>query len=381
MNKGTTEEKHLMPAFQERNVPVVLSCSEYYLPYGATFIRSLLRYRTSDHNYDIIIFTKDITQKGQAELYRMIEETDNVSIRFLNILPYIEKYQFKAHSHFGIESYFRLLMPYILDGYERAYYFDCDMVLRNDVAELDKVELGNAYLAGCLDTVIVGAINDPMDQSFGCQKSWKDYCTQKLKMGDPYRYLNSGSLIFNFKRFRQEYTADEILSFAAEKQFYLLDQDALNALCWKDVVILDHAWNMTNDNGGTKLPYIRKAPLALAQSYDKARENPSTVHYADKFKPWKNPNEDLGFEFWKDARETPFYSRILGRMSQELYERTVRTQGGTELVAMQYLPMGIKKECKYKIKEWSTCILPYGSKRRKRLKKLYFKIRGWTYSD
>ncbi len=371
----------LAPAFSRKNVPIVLCCSEYYSLYCAAYLQSLTCYISADCGYDIIIFTKDISEDSQQELCDIGRPYPNLSIRFVDINPYIARYVFQAHSHFGIESYFRLLIPYILTNYDKAYYFDCDMVLRQDVAELRRVPLGNAYLAGCLDTVIIGAINDPADQSFGPGRSWMMYCLETLNMKNPYTYLNSGVLIFNLRRFRQDFTVDQILDFAQKKQFYLLDQDALNALCSTDVVILEHAWNMTNNNGNGKISYILKSPVEIAQTYFDARKRPNTVHYADRFKPWKNPNEDLGYEFWHDARNIPHYHRILGRMSQELYKQLVGQTSTNHGEQILYLPMGVLKEWKMKLKQWSSIFLPYDSIQRKTLKKWYFKMRGWPCSE
>ena len=374
--KGSHEllAEEIYPKFEDCQVPIVLSCSEYFSLYGAVYLKSLLAHSSPNNFYDILIFTKDLTPRTEKDLEAILQNRPNISIRFVDIKPYIAKYQLKTHSHFGVESYFRLLMPYILNQYDYACYSDCDMVLKRDIAELTRIDIGDAYLGGCLDSVIIGAINDPHDRSFGAGCGWNDYCQSVLGMTDPYRYLNSGVLIFNLSRFRKEFSAEYLLEFVQEKKFYLLDQDALNALCSKDIVVIDHAWNMTNDNGGYKIPYICKAPEEICDSYFDARLNPATVHYADKFKPWKNPNEDLGHEFWRFARDTLQYERILSRMSMEMMERLSQSVPSLA-VGVIAPPSGVKGEWKRFIKHKSAWMFPYGSKRRECVKRIYRRLR------
>ena len=360
------------PAFADNNIPIALSCSEYYSLYAAAFLKSLVEHSSPEMGYDILIFTKDIVPGTMQMLTNILEGKGNFSLRFLSVNAYIEQYALKVHSHFGVESYFRLLYPYMLKNYDKILYFDCDMVLKTDVAELFSIDIGDAFLGGCLDAVVVGAINSPEDRSFG-DKGWKEYCMTTLQMENPYQYLNSGVLIFNLALFRKTYTVEYVLQDIQEKQYYLLDQAALNCLCSRKIHVLDMSWNMTTDVAGAKMPYIKKAPKRVLDAYMAARSTPHTVHYADRLKPWKNPNEDLGYEFWQVARTLPAYTRIVARMSAEQYGFLSVTPADPGPVM---LPMGVLGEWKWTIKRWSTKFLPYGSKRRALVKRWYDKLRG-----
>lgn len=368
------------PAFSRNNVPVALSCSEYYSLYGATFLKSLVSHSSPEYCYDILVFTKDITADTMQMLNAILEGRPNFSLRFVDVNSYIQEYALKVHAHFGIESYFRLLYPYILKAYKKVLYFDCDMVLKNDVAQLYQIDIGDAFIGAAIDAVIVGEVNDPNDLafiSFGCM----EYCKDKLKMSNPYHYINSGVIIFNLDRFRNEYTAEQILKNAQDNAYYLLDQDALNALCSHDTIIINMAWNMTTDVAGEKWPNIQKAPQSVVNAYLTARKEANTVHFAGSVKPWKNPNEDLGYEFWSVARELPIYTRIVGRMGKELGEQIIYSGSNNTNETIMHLPMGVLKEWKWTVKRWSTIILPYHSKRRQRVKRWYYRLRGWNFVE
>jgi lipopolysaccharide biosynthesis glycosyltransferase len=360
-------EKVLPVVSLKPSVPIVLSCSDYFAPYGCVFLYSLLSYIFPDNFYDIIVFTKDMEETNKERWVNLVKSYSNVSLRFYNIKPIFEQYNLNINHHFGIESYFKLLIPFIIDGYSKVCYFDCDMVIRDDVAQLMSVELYDNYIAGCIDSVIAGAINDKNAPAFN-GLGWGSYARSILKMADPMKYLNTGVLVFNMHKFREDFTLEKILNFADEGQFSLLDQDALNSLCNPKVVVLCQAWNMTTDQAGLKLPYIQKAPAEIYNEYIKARLDRKTVHYADLYKPWKFPIEDLGYEFWADAKKTVYFEMILHRMSNDLYDKSVNPH------YIQKIPMGIKQELKMSIHSIMNKYFPPGTKRRNIIKFIYFNL-------
>lgn len=66
----------------------------------------------------------------------MITDKSNFSIRYLDPTPYIQGCSFYIRGHFSIETYFRLVLPELLPGYQKILYLDSDMVVQGDVAEL-----------------------------------------------------------------------------------------------------------------------------------------------------------------------------------------------------------------------------------------------------
>ena len=66
------------------------------------------------------------------------------------------------------------------------------------------------------------------------------------------------------------------------------------------------AWNLLSDCDHYRWHHVVKfAPHYILDMYENAREKPYIIHYAGFLKP-----EDFGYEFWKAARETPFYENF-----------------------------------------------------------------------
>lgn len=71
----------LLPAYSENNVPVIIACSNYYAPYAGVFIQSLADHATPEHNYDIIIMEREISQENKRLLSSLNKDRKNISIR------------------------------------------------------------------------------------------------------------------------------------------------------------------------------------------------------------------------------------------------------------------------------------------------------------
>ena len=71
---------------------------------------------------------------------------------------------------------------------------------------------------------------------------------------------------------------------------------------------------MVHDCGGRVGNLFVQAPNDIYDAYMKSRNDPQIVHYAGFQKPWTDPDCDFASMYWKYARETPFYERLLKRV-------------------------------------------------------------------
>lgn len=104
------------------------------------------------------------------------------------------------------------------------------------------------------------------------------------------------------------------LAYASNDEFIYNDQDVLNAHCEGNVLYLPWEWNVVHDCGGRVGNLFVQAPNDIYDAYMKSRSNPQIIHYAGFQKPWTDPDCDFASIYWKYARETPFYERLLKRV-------------------------------------------------------------------
>ena len=306
--ENVDKHEQYKPAFAENNVAIAFAANDYFVPYMATMLQSIIENSSSEKNYDIFILTQDISVENRNCLRQMIEERANFSIRYINPAYLIDGYEFFMRGHFSLETYYRLVLPELLPDYDKILYMDSDMVVTADVAELYDTDVNGYLLAACRDADTAGLYN-------GFEPKKKEYTDKVLKLKNPYEYFQAGVLLMNLEEFRKQYDVKEILEFAASEDWQLLDQDILNKLCEDKVKYVDMSWNVMVDYGKIRInQIIRLAPQWLNKLYMEARKAPKIIHYAGPEKPWIYPEMDMGKTFWKYAKNTPYYESMLYRM-------------------------------------------------------------------
>ncbi|MDF2923202.1 MAG: hypothetical protein K0R57_2116 [Paenibacillaceae bacterium] len=303
------KQEPLLPVFDDNQVVVALAANDNFVPIAATCIQSIIENSSKKYNYDIVMLESDITTYNKNLLLTMIENQDNISLRFFNAARLLKGYNLQANAHISVETYFRFLIQSILPKCDKVLYLDCDLVVKSDIAELYNSDIENYLLGAAYDPDFLGQIN-------GADLSTKKYSKEVLKMKDSYQYFQAGVLLFNIKAMRSKFTLEQWLKFATKKYKYN-DQDVLNIYCEGQVKYIDMAWNMLSDCNRYRVNFVIKAaPYHIYQDYLKARNNPKIIHYAGFLKPWHRPDEDLAFEFWNYAKRTPFYELLLFRMNE-----------------------------------------------------------------
>lgn len=342
----------IAPAFKKNNIAIALSANNFYVPYVATVISSILQNSSDKNNYDILLMHKDITSHEQTKLKSIIKDNDNFSLRFINISRFDEKFKpLFLRGHFTIETWFRLLMPEIMPKYDKILYLDSDLVVNADIAELYDTNIEGYLLAACHDADTAGLYN-------GFEPAKKEYMDNILKNKNPYNYFQAGVILFNLAEFRKQLKTEEMLKFAASYEWELLDQDVLNYLAQDKVKFVDMAWNVMFDWRFMRInEIISRAPKYLSDEYARAHSAPKIIHYAGPDKPWNDPGADYAELFWKYARETPYYEETILRMSE--YR--------AKLSKPSVIKRGIKKIAK--------SAFPERTKRGAMVRRIYTKIR------
>ncbi|MBO5714663.1 MAG: hypothetical protein J6R83_04530 [Clostridia bacterium] len=109
------------------------------------------------------------------------------------------------------------------------------------------------------------------------------------------KYFNSGVLLINAKMFREEKVLENFIKALEIVTFRVApDQDYMNVLCKDRVKYLDLGWD--------------KMPIN-PQNFDS--KNLKLIHYNLNLKPWKYDNIPYADYFWKYAKNSLFYDKIL----------------------------------------------------------------------
>jgi lipopolysaccharide biosynthesis glycosyltransferase len=303
------KEYDIEPAFDENNIPIVLTSSQYYTPYMAVTLYSIIQNASIQNNYDFIILHKEIKREDRQTVMGMAEDYANVSIRFVEVDHNTDENDFNFREGYSSESFYRVIMIRILKKYTTVLYFDCDVVAVRDVADLyNGYDVSDYCVAAARDI-------DGQASSICGHDDRKSYMLGYMGLRRLTDYFQSGVMIFNLERIRKTYSVDEIIQRSCAKEIMFGDQDVLNILYKNQVLYLDMKWNVIMNPYRTYLQRLFcLASKEILNEYLEARKEPYIIHYAGSDKPWMVPDTDMAEAFWRVVRGTPFYEEIVSRM-------------------------------------------------------------------
>ncbi len=297
----------LQPAFQLNNIAIALCADDTFVPYAAVAIRSALDHAAASDNYDFVLLHSGVSLENQRLLAQLTQDLPNASLRLADVSEALASYEFFTQTAEGEgrltrETYYRLLIPELMAGYDRVLYMDGDMLALTDIAPLYRTELDGELVAAARD--LAGLM-----RYYGPLKDRKRYWDSELKLAAPDDYFNAGLLLLNIPALREAYTTQALLDFATSRPWLQHDQDVLNVLCQGRVKLIDPAWNSIQPEPKRFLPPQRMAEFEASVAH------PKIAHFAgsaDK-KPWITLDAPHSAAFWRCAARTPFFPELLSR--------------------------------------------------------------------
>ncbi len=263
---------------------IVFATDNNYVQHLGVTLRSLLE-NNKDETFVIHIFSNGVTRKSKEQLEE-ISVGGKCHIEFLDVEDSV--FDKVITGRWGKAMYYRLLIPELIDE-EKVLYLDVDIVVNGPIDTLYDMNIDAEYIAAVEDI-------------------WSDQVRKKsLKMHPDARYFNSGVMLINVKKWRDDSLADQIREFLTSHHEMLgsPDQDALNAIIngrWKRLPL---KYNQYDKHTGKD----KKAFEASfsAKELSEAETSPVIIHYVGGRKPWhyrsEHPRKML---YWKYLEMTPF---------------------------------------------------------------------------
>ncbi|WP_374164133.1 glycosyltransferase family 8 protein [Arcticibacter sp. MXS-1] len=291
--------------FANHPLVIVTVCDDHYSPLLAALLKSIeLNYK---QNQDILVYviSDKIRPKNQKRLEASISSA-LMTINWIDLeacIPPNAKLP-TDRSSYPLNIYARLFIPDILPAtLNKALYLDVDMILTADVTELWNTDIESCFLAAVQDQMIKTVSN-----SWGGILNYREF---DLSADTP--YFNTGLLLINTKRWRDEHLAQKVLNLiSANKQYANYpDQYGLNIVLANKWKKLDKTWNTFASETGSP---------------------PSLIHFTSRKPIYKtfrgNPAfRTLFFDYlektaWKGLRPIGEFERYLKKISNVLQKYT-----------------------------------------------------------
>lgn len=209
---------------------------------------------------------------------------------------YLEQSEnFRINRYYTIEMYLWLFAPYLLPReVDRALYLDPDIININSFSHFYEQDFED-HLFVAMDYKIKNQIIQPFNN---------------LRLGtkDAENYFNTGVVLMNIEKLREQRDPEEISQAVIENKAILIlpDQDVFNHLYHEQ--IKENPWELYNVDPRLYQVFQLVSPESYNQGW--LEDEVVFIHYAGKHKPWLEREKykyDLGnyyFEYEKMLTDT-----------------------------------------------------------------------------
>ena len=249
-------------------------------------------------NFNFHIMTNDLSTTNKKQFEQLAQLYSEINIDTLAKLP--------TQTHLPIATYFRFILPLILDNVDKLFYIDADIICLQNADDLFNINLNNN---------IIGAVPD---------LPWMNKKRNKTLNLQNHIYFNAGMLIINIDKWNNFNTFAKVLQAIQNEpqKFRYLDQDALNLILTKHIQYLDTKFNCIDINNIDKKNIIllhfaaHPKPWNIAFPISKVCNefNKNLYQYYENKTPWKN----LPLELPKNYKEIKIYAKALKYNKQYL---------------------------------------------------------------
>lgn len=315
-------------------IPICFSTNDRFVPYMSVAMQSVMANSSKEANIRFYILHETLLDSNKRMLNEQVQKFSNFSIEFLCVSEFLEGRRLN-NLNYGRESFFRVLIPYLLPEFKQIVYLDCDVVCLGDISELIDDHIPDTLLKASLDFYIVD--NGESHVS-------------RLGIKEQYQYFNAGVLVYNTEKFRREISLDDLFNLDQRERLDFQDQDVLNILCQGKISFNDISWNVMSEN----MPfYFKKKFYKIA---DKAIKQPNIIHYVWD-KPWNYFYiSERNKHFWKYARETAFADQLYAGLKNSSLE----VNNGNHTSIFRSIEKGEKYDFRFIVKcglYWLKCKL------------------------
>lgn len=272
------------------HILVLCAIDDNYAMPLAVMLQSAARNVSAGRHIHVLLIDGGISQTSQKKL--------EVSLAGLPITVHLVEPDHDLISdllisHHATHSvYFRLLASLLLpQSIDRIIYLDADMIVKGDISELWEHPLDDHYCLAVPDIAcpyIAAPLGDANFVRSGPYlatempvRNW-----QELGLEPTAPYFNSGVMVLNLRRWRQEKIEQKLLACLRDNEEFIWcwDQYALNVVFSGDWGKLPGRWNQGAHV--YQYPGPEHSPIP-AEEFIEMRDEPAIVHFTTEWKPWQ----------------------------------------------------------------------------------------------
>lgn len=287
---------------ENKVIPVVFSFDKRIILGASVAIKSLIDNAADETIYDIRVFHSDLDIENQKNITRLLDNTRH-SIAFHYINPDLFK-NAPHNNHSWTELvYYRLLIPEILNEYDKVIYSDVDVLFKGDLSEI--------YYEDLSDFECSAVAMEKNNEKMICHKYFPENKNELTFI--------SSFIVFNCRKMREENFVSRMFETIKvfNKRLKFFDLDVWNITC-NAIKPIPYRYGVFqsvyyNDDVTRAEEYNFLKNLYSEEILNAEKEKTIMLHYAGKAgKPWRMKN------VYSD------YQEYINKLPKELRKRTFR---------------------------------------------------------
>lgn len=254
---------------------VVYVSNDNYARHLAVSMTSLFDRNRDVREITVYILSVGITSESQQKL-QSIADGYGRSLEIIELNDIESRFDYDIDTRgFDISAMGRLFVGQLLpESVERILYLDCDTVVVQPLKKLWKLDLDGHVLAAVMEPTIYEAVKS------------------EIGLGEQDPYFNSGVLLIDLKRWREDRVQEKLLDFYGEKNgsLFACDQDTINGALKGEILSMAPRYNFfTNYRYFSYKELTAHADTYKAVSkemFEEAKRHPAIIHYMGDERPW-----------------------------------------------------------------------------------------------
>lgn len=309
---------------ESHDIHICLVSDNKYIIHTSVVIASVLSNSSCRDTYHFYILANNIDEHSKKKIDKLKKIRDfDITYPVINYdkLKIFER--IKRSKWVPIDTFARLLMPDLLQNVDKAIFLDSDIVVMQDIAALNSIDMSDCWIAGVEDLNFSGLV-------------------RMLGYSNQYTYINSGIYIMNLKAMRENHYYEIMLNIVEKEymKYTVAEQCVINSCFHEHIKRIPHKWNMYHIF--LHRPWYNFKPYDLMAWQDGLR-NPAIVHFVGPDKPWiSNSRHPYKNEYLKYLKKTPYRGLIwilrLKRIRYHLYHKVKKQEGSVKV--SKYIVLG-----------------------------------------
>jgi lipopolysaccharide biosynthesis glycosyltransferase len=246
-------------------IVIVVACDNHYVPLLAALMKSIEVNHKTIERIHFFILDDGIFKRNKLKLETSVSpemftfhwiQKDKVIPAGMSI-PY-------DNSSYPLIIHMRMFIPYFVPAeYEKVIYMDVDMIVTDDISKLWNTELAEYTIAAVIDVRI---------KEFGGSHAVENY--KELGFDAKTKYFNTGLLLMNTKKWREDDLTPKIFNCIEENRKYANypDQYGLNVVFANNWLQLDTKWSWSAEEwipDASLIHFIWRKPIYKTYMFDK----------------------------------------------------------------------------------------------------------------